>query len=137
MDGQEIIKRINELDLPVNSYVVFGSGPLAAASIRKANDIDIFSSSTLFHELEQRGWKKRLGINGKTILFNEFFEVSDEWRFGEYNAKLKDLLVTADYINGVPFVNIYELRKWKKLMNRDKDIRDVAAIDAYIRKISK
>lgn len=137
MDGHEVNKKIKDLDLPLNSYVVFGSGPLAAISIRKINDIDLFVSSTLFQELEQGGWKRRLGINGKTILFKGIFEASDEWRFGKYNPSLKDLLVTADLIDGVPFVNIYELRKWKKIMNRKKDIRDVDAIDEYIRKISE
>lgn len=41
MTGQEIIAKVKKLKLPKNSYVVFGSGPLAAAGIREADDIDM------------------------------------------------------------------------------------------------
>lgn len=137
MDRNEIINKLKELGLPFGSYVVFGSAPLALLSIRNAKDIDIFVSSAIFQELCESGWEKRTGSNGKTILFKGDFEVSDEWRFREYNANLIDLLLSADIIDGVPLVNIYELRRWKKVMNRSKDKRDVMKIDEYIQKINK
>ena len=55
MGREELIEKIREQDFPRNSYVVFGSGPLAAARIRKTQDIDMVVSRKLFDELRDRG----------------------------------------------------------------------------------
>lgn len=44
MTREEIILKVKKLRLPEDSYVVFGSCPLATARIREADDIDLLDS---------------------------------------------------------------------------------------------
>ena len=43
MNKREIIEKVKSLNLPNNSYVVFGNCPMAVAGIRESNDVDLLS----------------------------------------------------------------------------------------------
>src|SRR5215216_4531838 len=58
MTSQEIIEKVNGLQLPIDEFVVFGSCPMALAGIRESNDIDMAVTPKLFADLEKQGWKK-------------------------------------------------------------------------------
>jgi hypothetical protein len=128
LNKEDIIEKVKSLNLPHNSYVVFGSGPLAAAGIRKTQDIDLFVNPRIFEMLLHRGWE----LNDDETLTRDEFEVGDSWVFGTYRPRLEDLLATADVIKGVPFVNLHEVRKWKQQMSRPKDHHDIEMIDDYL-----
>jgi hypothetical protein len=42
------------------------------------------------------------------------------------------LLKTANYIDGIPFASLQEVRKWKESSGRPKDIKDLDLIDKYL-----
>jgi len=44
------------------------------------------------------------------------------------------LIDTADVINGFRFVKLDYVMKWKKIMNREKDKRDIKLIEKYLKK---
>ena len=134
MGGEDIIAKIREQDFPPHSYIVFGSGPLAAARIRKTQDIDLLVSDRLFKVLKERGWHEEEGVNGQKLLTHKEFEVSHVWKFGSYHPRLEMLLATADHYHNIPFANLHEVRTWKKHMGRPKDWHDIELIDRYMAK---
>lgn len=132
MGREDIIAKIKDQNFPNGSYVVFGSGPLAAAGIRTTRDIDLVVSPGLYSVLQQQGWRFKADPSGNPMLTKGVFEVSKCWSFGEYDPSFNDLLNNADFIDGIPFVNLREVRKWKQALARAKDIDDIDDIDRYM-----
>lgn len=44
---------------------------------------------------------------------------------------VEELLRDAVVVDGVAFVSLERVRRWKEWCGREKDVRDVALIDAY------
>ena len=134
MTKEEIIAKVKTLNLPKDSYVVFGSCPLALAGIRKANDIDLLVSKELSAKFKEDGWKElEKSPNDKPLIY-DVFEAHDRWNFSSYSPTLQDLLATATVEEGVPFASLEEVRKWKVSSGRPKDIVDISLIDKYLGK---
>ena len=136
MTKEEIIDKVKGLNLPPNSYVVFGSCPLTVAGIREANDIDMVVSEELLLNLEKTGWKRLHKSKNDIPLVHDVFEIHDSWCFSPYKPTLQILQATATLVDGVPFASLEEVRKWKISAGRPKDLRDVELIDKYLEKIS-
>lgn len=132
MNRREVVEKVKALGLPMGSYVVFGSGPLAAAGIRETQDIDLLVNSRLYTHLQERGWQEKIGINGERMLEHGDFEASSSWKFGPYYPHFSDLYTAADIVDGIPFVNMHEVRTWKLNFSRPKDRRDIELIDRYM-----
>lgn len=131
MKKEEIITKVKSLNLPKDSYVVFGSGPLAAAGIRETNDIDMLVSPEVFEQLKEKGWKELIkGPNDKPLV-HEDFEVHSHWNFSPYAPTLKHLLETTTEVDGVVFASLDEVRKWKEASGGQKHLADVKLIDKY------
>lgn len=129
MNKEEIIAKVKTLNLPKNSYVVFGSCPLAAAGLREANDIDLFVSKEVLVKLKESGWQELYkSENDKPLVF-DVFEAHDNWNFSSYSPTLEHLLSSATIIEEVPFVSLEEVRKWKISSGRPKDLTDVELIE--------
>ncbi len=132
MTDNDIINKVKELGLPHDSYVVFGSCPMALAGIRESSDIDMLVSEEVFAGLQKSGWKI-LDKGGKDKpLVNGNFEAHKSWEFSHYNPSLSHLLETADIVDDVPFASLDEVRKWKAASARPKDIKDIELIDKHL-----
>lgn len=57
MTVDDVVAKVKSLQFSAGSYVVFGSGPLAALKIREVNDIDLLVSKELHAELRKAGWE--------------------------------------------------------------------------------
>ncbi len=132
MNKDEIIKKVKELNLPENSYVVFGSAPMAIAGLRESGDIDMMATSGVCESLEGKGWQRVSKGNKDTPLTRDVFEVHKNWEFSSYSPTLGELLKTAIVVDGVPFASLEEVRKWKSAWGRPKDIKDIELIDGYL-----
>jgi len=132
MTGNEIVNKVELLNFPKNSYVVFGSCPMAIAGIREANDIDLFVSTALFRSLRKSGWQERIKGPGDRPLVHDVFEAHDNWAFGSYCPTLKELIATATLVRGVPFASLEAVRDWKANSKRSKDRADVTLIARYL-----
>lgn len=141
-----IAERVKELNLPFGEYVVVG-GAMEAFGIRKANDIDVVVSEDLFNELVQKGEKGddyrvcncedceeiRQTGSKKRIIKREGVEIISEYSWkNAYRADTDTLIKNAHVIEGVPFVQLEELLKWKKAANREKDKKDVVLIEQFL-----
>ena len=132
MTKEDIVAKMKELKLPKNSYIVFGSCPLAALGIREANDIDLLVSPEIYATLSGAGWQKENKGPHHTPFVHDVFEAHDNWNFSSYNPTLKDLLTNALEVDDVSFASIEDVRKWKVASGRPKDLVDIGLIDQYI-----
>ena len=132
MKKEEIIAKVKALNFPKNSYVVFGSCPLAIAGLREAKDIDFLVSKELFVKLKASGWKELRKSSNDKPLVHDIFEAHDNWNFSEYSPTLEQLLASATVIDEIPFASLEEVRLWKISSGRPKDLADIKLIDEYL-----
>lgn len=134
-----IFERIKKLNLPNNEYVVVG-GAMEAHGIRNARDIDIVVTKKLFNELSKaRKWDKYVvyqeysyGI--KKIMHSDELDVISHYSFEDkYYCPIEELITGADVIEGISFVSLHELLKWKKACAREKDLKDVILIEDFLK----
>nr|AIA13127.1 Unknown Function [uncultured bacterium] len=132
MTAQEIVAAVKSLGLPQESYVVFGSCPMALANLREAGDIDLLVTPEVFEQLGARGWVMMHKGKDDNPLTKDIFEAHQHWNFSSYRPTLKHLQKTATMYHSVPFAALSEVRKWKAASGRPKDLVDVAMIDTYL-----
>ena len=127
----DITLRVSALGLPLGEYVVVGSGILEALAIRAAGDIDLAVTSTLHERLRASGeWEEEVRY-GKVFLKREGIDVIPSLEWEAYPTTAEEAIRTATVIDGVPFMNLDELVRFKTALGRDKDLADIALIAAY------
>lgn len=131
MTKEEIIIKVKSLNFPKNSYVVFGSGPLAVAGLREVNDIDLLVSKDLYNKLKTSGWEQTVKGPKDRPLTRGVFEAHDSWDFSAYSPSLEDLLKQATVVDGVPFASLEDVQKWKTASGRPKDLTDLELINGH------
>ena len=103
--------------------------------IRPASDIDLAASSDLMKKLseESSDWIKKFDDNQRFYFVKDdgSAEVWDGWEFDGQAVSYDDLLDYAVEYDGVRFVDLEFLRKWKSWRGREKDVRDVELIDEW------
>ena len=132
MTKQEIVDNVKSLGLPPNSFVVFGSCPLAAVGIREAKDIDLYVTESVLQDLASKGWQQILKGPKDEPYTSGIFEAHANWDFSPYAPTLEHLLGSAMLVDGVPFASIEEVRKWKAASGGPKHEADIKLIDDYI-----
>jgi hypothetical protein len=131
----DIFKRLKKLNFPIGEYVVVGSGILDALGIRKARDLDIAVSDKLLNNLLKNPlYKKEMRYN-KLFLVADDVEIITQLDWEDYATKKEDAIKTAKIINGCPFLNIEETIKFKRALGREKDFKDINALENYYKNI--
>ncbi len=128
-----IIERIKELNFPTGQYVIIGSGPLEAMGIRSAHDIDIAVTPELFETLRASGEWEEEERYGKIFLKRGSLDINPELSWSDYPTTTKEAIASALVIDGVSFMNLEELKKFKTALGREKDKADIALIESYQR----
>lgn len=132
----DIFYEIEKLNLPKNEFVVLGSGILAALGIRSADDIDLLIQPQLFEKLKKEGWHYEvIEIEGKP---REMISKGITQAFKDFWWEDKTLspdkgIARSQQINGINFISLATLLEYKKDMKREKDLRDVALIENYLK----
>jgi hypothetical protein len=131
-----IFEEVEKLNFPKDEFMVLGSGILGALGIREIGDIDLLIKPELFEKLKQNGWKYEvIEINGKprdmiskglVQAFKDFW-----WEEGEFGPE--EGIARAEKINGIFFIPLKTLLEVKKAMGREKDIKDVALMEEYLK----
>ena len=127
MDFKQRLKIIDQLNIPSDSYAIFGSDPMAIREMREARDIDIFVTNKAYDRLAKKFPEKEVGyieLDGVEIysLDNSLFK------------NPKKVLERSEEIEGYKFVTIEDLIQWKKEHGREKDLKDVELINNYLNK---
>jgi len=127
--------KVKALNLPLDQIIVIGSGILDQLGIRPASDIDLAASSDLMKKLSEESgdWIKKFDDNQRFYFIKDdgSAEVWDGWDFDGQTVSYDDLLDYAVEYDGVRFVDLEFLRKWKSWRGREKDVRDVELIDEW------
>lgn len=113
MNRAQVIAKLKALNLPPDSYVVFGAAPMAIAGLRDVNDIDLFVTPEVLQQLKQRGWQQTHKGPRDEPYQHDIYEAHPHWEFSSYAPTLQHLQATADIVDGIPFASLAEVRKWK------------------------
>jgi len=130
-DNQLIVK-LSALGLPPDDFAVFGSGPMMAHGLlSEAHDLDIAARGRAWDMARALGPVGK-GTHGgnKVELAGGLIEIFDAWGPGGWDVD--ELIDTAEVIDGIRFVTLENVLKWKKMMNRPKDIEHIRLIEAYL-----
>jgi len=131
--NQELLKRVKDLGIPLGEYAVFGSGPIGVRGLREMHDIDLIVSDNIFDEyLNKPGWRIKEIYGYRDWLKNDELEIEmgRDWHEG---WDVEKMIKEADMIDGLPFVQLDYLIKWKKFFGREKDLKDVELIENFLK----
>ena len=127
--------KVKALNLPLDQIIVIGSGILDQLEIRPAVDIDLAASSDLMKKLseESSDWIKKFDDNQRFYFIKDdgSAEVWDGWEFDGQVVSYDGLLDYVVEYDGVRFVNLEFLSRWKKWRSLEKDTQDVKLIDEW------
>ena len=133
--SETFANKVKALNLPLDQIIVIGSGILDQLGIRPASDIDLAASSDLMKKLSEESgdWLKKFDDNQRFYFVKDdgSAEVWDGWEFDRQAVSYDDLLDYAVKYDGVRFVSLEFLSRWKKWRSREKDVQDVKLIDEW------
>ena len=129
---QNLLDKVKALNLPLGEYALFGSAPMFVRGLREEmHDVDIVVTEKLWEKMQAvPGWKMETANSGDPVLRCEKLELFGGWAPGEWDVDA--LIRTADVIDGLPFVTLANVLKWKKAYGREKDLADVKKIEEYL-----
>ncbi|PIZ55932.1 hypothetical protein COY23_03855 [bacterium (Candidatus Torokbacteria) CG_4_10_14_0_2_um_filter_35_8] len=133
------LNQLKKLNLPKGKYAIFGSGPLGIRNIRDAHDLDLIVGEELFNKYKGMPcWEfKSFERDGRYVemIENSGIEFYKNWGPGNWDTR--KLINEAEFIDNLPFVRLEEVKKWKKISGREKDLKDVKLIEKYLQKSEK
>ncbi len=131
-DRHSVLDDLAELHLPTGSYMVMGSGILDALNIRSAEDVDLVLSDDVYEHLREVGWRDRTSSNGSKGIEQGVFQAYNRWSDETVIKTVDELLIDAEWVNGVPFNSLAKLSLYKLRRGRDKDLADLELINRYL-----
>ncbi len=128
----DVIAEVKKLDLPLGQFVVIGSGILAELGLRAANDVDIAVTSDLHATLRASGEWDEEERYGRIFLKKGGVEIIPRLDWESYSTTAEEAIASATIIDGIPFMNLHELLKFKRALGRAKDVPDIVMIEEYL-----
>lgn len=120
MGKEEILEKLNNLELDKDKFIVISSASLVVQGIiDKTDDIDLTCSLSYFEEIP---WEKKTDTLNEEIKYMDVFEM----RHSFY-----DLEKTIE-IDGFKFMNLEKCLEVKKLCNKKKDKKLIEKLDLYL-----
>lgn len=136
MTKEEVVTKINQLQLPLGQYIVMGGATLAVRGIRETKDLDILVTPVLFEELKKQfpldpvyeeKWHRQRLKAGDVEFYPDFY-----YEKRNLFADVTVLIAGAETIAGIPFQKLPHLMDAKLDTAREKDLQDVALIQDYL-----
>ncbi len=127
-----IFEEVKHLRLPLGTYVVVGSGPLAARGLRAFRDIDLVVTEEVLQQLLADGWEQTVGHQDRPRATKGIFEAYRDLKHETYQPETERLIREADVIEGIPFIKLEELMTFKRAVGREKDLADIQLIETYL-----
>ncbi|MEI7741769.1 MAG: hypothetical protein WCJ29_04650 [bacterium] len=127
----ELIDKLRALELPPEDFAIFGSGPMWAHGLHEMHDLDVLARGEAWKKAKANGTLQKAIVSGEKVDFADgLIEVFDTWGPGEWNVD--ELIDTAEEFDGIKFVKLANVLKWKRLMGREKDADHVKLIEQYM-----
>jgi hypothetical protein len=124
--------QLRSLSLPVDDYVVAGSGPLfARAWIDDPTDLDIVARGPAWRIAAGLGriGRARYTSSPCVQLFGGDLDIFDDW-FPEMGT-VDELIKDADVIAGLRFLTLDVVAATKRMMGRPRDLAHLAVMRAH------
>lgn len=132
-----IFEEVKKLNFPANHFMVVGSGIMAVKGIRDAYDLDIVVSQELFDKCKSDGWElkpwTRSGRPGKDWIKGDIADLMTEIQSDDEDYDLEKLKEEGEFIDGLWFLSLNQLIKFKKNYGRPKDFDDIALMEKYLK----
>ncbi|MFJ2130866.1 hypothetical protein ACIOHO_08150 [Streptomyces sp. NPDC087849] len=130
-------RELISLGLPVDSYVVAGSGAMFARGLRKEiGDVDVVAGGIAWRMALELGQPEPapLGYAQRIVLCDGAIEILDGW----FGHPVDSLILEAETIEGIKFMPLKSVLEWKirfrsNGMGRKKDARDIELLEEYLR----
>lgn len=121
---------LDGLALDRDDFVIFGSGPMMAHNLRQIHDLDLVARGASWEWAREFGEPTgeslvRFVVDGGEI------EIGPQW-FRPPLWDTDDLIDNAEIFSGYRFARLEDVRRYKRVLRRRKDLRDIALIDAYL-----
>ena len=125
MNKQELLKLVDELNLPKTDYYILSSGSMIFYGLRKyAKDLDLCVSNELFEQLKE---KYNLKEDDKNKCgFYHISEVIEIIPNSKKNFKM-------NYRDGYPIECLVNILEYKLKRNAPKDQKDIEMIKSYLK----
>lgn len=125
MDRNEIMAQLSTLPFDRSEYWVITGGAMVLYGLReKTHDIDLGCTTKLADELQAAGCAVQYKADGtRHITYNKDVELLENWLFDK-----------VEPVEGFPVISMQGLLQLKKQLGREKDLRDVALIEAALEK---
>ena len=124
MNKADIIGKLFALDWPKEEYWVVAGGAMVLYGLRpETHDLDLGCTTARADALEAAGvpFEEMSDGSGRRFTVSGDVEAFENW-----------LMDRVELVDGVPVVSLQGLREMKRALGREKDLRDVARIDAFL-----
>lgn len=129
------IEELRVLNFPREKYAIFGSGPLSVRGIKKVNDIDVIVKSDFWNELKKKCANniQQASLSKSQLISIGKIEIFSDW----FDLPVNEMIDNAEIIDDLPFVRLQYVIKYKKILKRKKDQKDLELIRKYLAKNNK
>ncbi|MFC3999496.1 hypothetical protein ACFOVU_26525 [Nocardiopsis sediminis] len=127
---------LRRLELPVDDFIIAGSGPLLAHGIRtEVSDIDVVTRGPAWDivrtmgEVQDAPWEdvqRVLLMGGRMEVLNGWFP--SMWDVDEF-------ISSREFYLGLPFAPLDRVLRWKRRLGRAKDLADIDATLHYLTRV--
>jgi hypothetical protein len=124
-----LFDRLRQLELPPDSYAIFGSGPLAIRKIiPSCNGLDVLCKPRVWSLVQEMGDSEYLPRYDVTIVNLPDCDITfgTSWGIGEFD--IEALIDGAETIDSLPFVRIEHVIAYKKIRSSAKDLAHLDAL---------
>jgi hypothetical protein len=124
--------KLATLQLPSKDFAIFGSAPMWLHGLKElGNDIDLVVRGEAWEKAKQLGEIIPAPTTGNVIkLFGGEIEIYDSWGPGEWDAN--ELIDNALEVEGIKFVDLADVARWKEIYGREKDLQHLDIIKRYL-----
>ena len=127
MNKNDVLGKLHALNWPLEDYWLVAGGAMVLHGLRsETHDLDLGCTTARADTLEAAGvpFRHMDDGSGRWFTVSEDVEVFENW-----------LMDRVELVEGVPVVSLRGLRQMKAALGREKDLRDVALIDALLSKV--
>ena len=123
MKKEDIISKLGEFRYGMGGFWLITGAALVLYGIRvETADIDMGCTSEAANLLEADGYLYKVMEDGnRWFKLNDYIEIFENWLYG-----------SVEMIYGYPVMSLQGIREMKLHLGREKDLRDIQLIDAFL-----
>ena len=131
LNKEDILRILNDLSLPKGHYAVNTSSVLVFNGLKEfANDIDIDCDNELFNSFLDKGCISHFHVRPNGSI-SEIIDLAENIQLiREEDLSMPDIV---DY-KGFDIYSLEYVREFKRMLGREKDLRDIELINSYLYK---